>query len=322
MITENKYDIISVIISYNQEKFIGKTIESVLAQNLSYSHHIVIIDDASSDSTPQIINSFKENYPDQISVLLQNKNIGVSHIIGVFYEFVKNRSKYLTVIEGDDFWNYPLKLQKQLDFLEQNPNFAGCFHDALIQSSNQNEGTHLLAQIQTHEEYKTYSQFNRYLRDFHPWHLMQRNIIPTASLVFYNSSLQDFVERFKTVHLSLNWGFHLYIIRNSKFRYINETWSTYNDHPEGFSKKFEYNKFKLSNVKILKLLAKYKYYNWYNIDLNQAIVREYREILFNPATKNHSFGFLLKYILKYYFRLGLQFHLETFYSLAQFLKKK
>ncbi len=317
-----EFDIISVIISYNQEIFIQKTIESVLSQNLSYKHHIVIIDDASSDSSVEIIKSYKERYPQLISTLIQEKNIGIEKVISTFYSFVKNKSKYLTIIEGDDYWNNPLKLQKQIDFLEQNKDYAGCFHDAIINSTNQITGAPKLAKIQTHDEYKTYSQFNRYLSDFHPWHLMQRNIIPTASLVFYNSSLNDIIGKFSKINLSLNWGFHLYLIRKSKFKYFNETWSVYNDHPEGFSKKFEYNKFKISNVNILKLLYKFKFYAWYDIDLNQAIVKEYKQILFNPATKKQSFGFLLNYMFKYFFRSFFVLHLEIFYNFSQFIKKQ
>jgi glycosyltransferase involved in cell wall biosynthesis len=316
-----EFDIISVIISCNQEIFIQKTIESVLSQNLSYSHHIVIIDDASTDSSIDIIKSYKEKYPQLISTLIQEKNIGIEKVITEFYNFVKNRSKYLTIIEGDDYWNNTLKLQKQIDFLEQNKDYAGCFHDAIIKSTNQETGTPELAKTQSHEEHKTYSQFNRYLSDFYSWHLMQRNIIPTASLVFYNNSLNDIIGKFSKITLSLNWGFHLFLIRKSKFKYFNETWSVYNDHPEGFSKKFEYNKFKISNVNILKLLYKFKFYAWYDIDLNQAIVKEYKQIIFNPATKKQSFGFLLNYILKYVFRSFLVLHLEIIYSINQFFKR-
>lgn len=316
-----EFDIISVIISYNHEKFINKTIESVLDQNLSYKNHIVIIDDASTDATPEIIKSYRDKFPLKISTILKEKNIGVEKIISEFYNFVKNKSKYLTVIEGDDYWSNPLKLQKQIDFLEQNKDYAGCFHDASILSSNHEIGAPELAKTQTHSEYKTYSQFNRYVSDFCPWHLMARNIIPTASLVFYNNTLDDIIGKFSDINLSLNWGIHLYLIRNSKFRYFNEVWSVYNDHPEGFSKKFEYNKFKISNVNIIKRLYKYNFYSWHDIDLNLAIIKEYRQILFNPYTKKQSFGFLLLYFIKYFHRSFLLVHLEILHTLFQYLKK-
>lgn len=277
-------DIIICILSYNHGKFIAKAIESVLSQKHAFNSKFFIYDDASSDSTQSIIQDYKNKHPDEIEIILSPENQGINAAIIKMIELAGGKSKYLAILEGDDYWTYPEKLQKQIEFLENNPDYAACFHDAVIVSSCGESGSDETAGIQSHRESKTYSQFNRYRNDIYCWDLFQRLIIPTASLVFRNGDYSGFVKNFSRVNLSLNWAFQLYLIRNSRFRYFNETWSVYNDHPQGFSKKYEYNEFKLSNIEILKLLKKHKYYKRYDINLNKAITEEYRHILYNPAT--------------------------------------
>ena len=87
-----------------------------------------------------------------------------------------------------------------------------------------------------------------------PWALIERNIIPTASLIFRNTDIVGFLKKYSASEFSLSWALHLEIIKGSKFKYFNETWSVYNDHPRGISKKYDIVDFKLNNIKILESL--------------------------------------------------------------------
>ena len=111
------------IITYNQEKYISQAIESVLMQKTNFAWEIVIGEDCSQDITAQILSKYKDKYPNQITLILQEKNVGA---IRNAYEFSipACRGKYIAFLEGDDYWTDEFKLQKQVDFLESNPDYG------------------------------------------------------------------------------------------------------------------------------------------------------------------------------------------------------
>ena len=296
---------------YNHIQFIAKALDSILLQKTNFDFEIVIGDDFSTDNTSDILKTYKSKFPDKINLLLAVKNQGVCNNAAGIY---KNcRGKYIAILEGDDFWTDENKLQKQIDFLENNPDYAGCFHDAMVAGNFDPQKTYSFSSEQCYTEFRYYSQFNRFRTDFFPWDLLQRNIIPSASLVFRNNDLTDFFYQFRHVKLSLQWALHLYIIKGSKFRYFNETWSVYNDHPEGVTKNKNLSKFNQSNLMILKTLRKDSYYRYCRLDMNRAFLNEYREILYNTGSLNLSFLSFMKFHLLYRKYTIKLFFSESFY---------
>ncbi len=313
MIDEEKNIMVSVAIPvYNHALFVERAVESVLMQKTNFKFEIIIGDDFSTDGTREILIALKEKNPYKIQLLLADKNNGVHTNAVNIYNNCKG--KYIAMLEGDDYWTYEHKLQKQVDFLENNPDYNGCFHDAsIITTPAQNSNT--IALKQSYSEYKYYSQFNTYKKDFYPWDLLQRNLIANATLVFRNADFLPFFMNNKHLLLSLNWGIHLYVIRNSKFRYFNETWSVYNDHPEGVTKKTEAIAFHVSNIKILKKFKKDSFYNSIRLDIQRATLNELKQILYNNFTKNKKTVFFIKYFslfIAYTIRLFIS---ESFYFL-------
>ena len=111
-----------IIITYNHEKYISQTIESVLNQACNYNFEIIIGEDYSTDSTRKIIYDYSVKYPEIIKPFFPEKNIGA---IANEQNCLKiANGQYIAFLEGDDFWINPLKLQKQIDFLEANPDFG------------------------------------------------------------------------------------------------------------------------------------------------------------------------------------------------------
>lgn len=107
-----------IIITYNQEKYIKQTVESVLAQQCTFALEIIIGEDCSTDSTRQICIDLQSQYPTTIRLLLNETNKG---IVRNYVDTIKEaRGKYVADCAGDDFWIDPLKLQKQVDVLEKN----------------------------------------------------------------------------------------------------------------------------------------------------------------------------------------------------------
>lgn len=106
------------MMAYNHEKFISEAIEGVLMQKTNFDFEIVIGEDFSKDNTRQIILDYQQKYPGKFKLLLHKKNIGaVENQMAVFKACT---GKYIALCEGDDYWTDPLKLQKQVDFLEAN----------------------------------------------------------------------------------------------------------------------------------------------------------------------------------------------------------
>lgn len=120
------YPLVSVcIITYNQSSYITQTIEGVLMQQTKFPFEIIISDDCSTDGTREICKRYSKFNPDKVRLMLPSKNQGISRN---FYNTLFNAlGKYIAFCEGDDYWIDPYKLQKQVDYLELNPD-VGCVY--------------------------------------------------------------------------------------------------------------------------------------------------------------------------------------------------
>lgn len=114
------------MITYNHEKYISEAIKGVLMQKTNFSIEFIISEDCSTDNTRKIVVEYANKYPEKIRPILPEKNLGM---MKNFFETMQAASgKYIAICEGDDYWIDPLKLQKQVDFLEENPDCSICFH--------------------------------------------------------------------------------------------------------------------------------------------------------------------------------------------------
>jgi glycosyltransferase involved in cell wall biosynthesis len=112
---------ISIIMScYNHDKFVGEAINSVLNQSFK-DFEFLIIDDNSTDKTYDIVNSFNDP---RIKSFRNKKNFGM--VFNTNSLIKKSTGEYIAIINSDDSW-LPEKLQKQLDFLENNADYGACF---------------------------------------------------------------------------------------------------------------------------------------------------------------------------------------------------
>lgn len=116
--------IVSVfILTYNQEEFIAQTIESILMQKTNFIFQLVIGEDCSTDSTRSICEKYVSDYGCKIKLLPNTiKNIGL--IANYMRTIAACDGKYIAICDGDDYWIDDYKLQKQVDFLEKNPDYS------------------------------------------------------------------------------------------------------------------------------------------------------------------------------------------------------
>jgi glycosyltransferase involved in cell wall biosynthesis len=122
------------LITYNHVKYIEQAIESALMQKVDFPFALIIADDCSSDGTRDTLLRYKEKYPELITLILQEKNVGAGQNWLDLINYPA--SKYIAYFEGDDYWTHPDKLQKQVNFLEANPAYSTCFH--YTQALNEN----------------------------------------------------------------------------------------------------------------------------------------------------------------------------------------
>jgi glycosyltransferase involved in cell wall biosynthesis len=117
-------------ITYNQEKYIGQALDSMLMQQTNFDFEIVIGEDCSTDSTKSILISFQQKHPGKIILLPRPLNMGVrKNFLDVLQHCT---GEYIAICEGDDYWTDPLKLQKQVDFMDASPGYNLCFHNNQI----------------------------------------------------------------------------------------------------------------------------------------------------------------------------------------------
>lgn len=212
------------IITYNHEKYIAQAIESVLMQRTDFDFEIIVGEDDSTDGTREIVQRFKERYPERIRLLLNDRKdvIFINGRPTGRWNFINNlrhaRGKYVALLEGDDYWTSPDKLQKQADYLEANPDCAICFHSAWCEDDG---GRRLRMLFPRHRK-------PRYvLKD-----LLRENLIPNCSVVFRNGLFGEFPDWFYGVPMG-DLPLHVLNAQHGDLGYLDEAMAVYRIHGGG-----------------------------------------------------------------------------------------
>lgn len=118
-----KTPVVSVaIITYNQQQTIAQTIDSIICQKGNFNLEVVVGEDFSSDETRKICLEYKQKFPDQIKLVLQESNQG---LVKNFIDTIKAcKGDYIAVCAGDDYWIDDQKIIKQINFLNVHPDFG------------------------------------------------------------------------------------------------------------------------------------------------------------------------------------------------------
>lgn len=122
-----------LIVTYNQRPFIVQAIESALMQRTNFDYEIIIGEDCSTDGTREIVKVYADRYPNKIRALFHPHNLGPQGLgfagkNNFIQTYKASRGHYLAILEGDDYWTDPDKLQRQVDFMDGHPECAVCYH--------------------------------------------------------------------------------------------------------------------------------------------------------------------------------------------------
>ncbi|MFD3275250.1 glycosyltransferase family 2 protein [Aquirufa echingensis] len=118
------------VISYNHQNYVKTCLNSILEQKVDFAFEIILGEDCSKDQTAEIIKQYADQYPHLIKAYIRQKNVGAK--TNFLHCFLQCKGEYIVFIEADDYWTDPLKLQRQVDFLDQHPHASACFHNAQI----------------------------------------------------------------------------------------------------------------------------------------------------------------------------------------------
>lgn len=156
--------------TYNHEPYIRQCLDGFVMQKTNFRFEAVVHDDASTDGTTAIVKEYAKKYPDIIKPIFETENQFSKHD-GSLRRIMAARiyGKYVAYCEGDDYWIDPLKLQKQVDFLETHPDYSMCFHRAQIKNEIGKKRTLILC-----EEIED--------REYNPNELYEKWVVPTASI--------------------------------------------------------------------------------------------------------------------------------------------
>lgn len=221
------YPLVSIRTSaYNHSAYIRQCIEGVLSQKTSFPIEYIIGEDYSSDGTREIVFEYAQKYPNIIRVVTADYNVGMSANGRRCIE--KCRGKYMAICEGDDYWIDPYKLQKQVDFLESNPEYGMCYTKAKIYN-------------QKHKRFNGNcgSKFIDYDN------LLISNTIPTLTTLYRSSIYQKYNEIIQPNKKGWKTGDYpmwLWFGATSKIFFLDEETAVYRYLPESASHSIDVNK--------------------------------------------------------------------------------
>ena len=195
---------------YNHEPFIRQCLEGFLMQGCNFDYEIVLGEDCSTDNSREIIMEYANKFPEKFKLLLHDNNIGAAQNQRIVFE--NCTGKYIAMCEGDDYWTDPLKLQKQVDFLEANEDYVLSFHKVDILKTNGDIVDDFITKVP--ENYETIETLAR-----------SGNYIHTPSVVFSNI-IKEFPFEFEKSPIG-DYFLYMLLAQHGKLKYLEEKMATY-----------------------------------------------------------------------------------------------
>jgi glycosyltransferase involved in cell wall biosynthesis len=250
-----------LVMTYNHEKFIRQALESVAMQETSFEYEILISEDCSTDRTREIVSEFQKEHSDRVRLLLSEKNIHSNEI--VVRGIRAARGAYIALLDGDDYWTSPHKLQRQVDFLDSHPECSLCFHNARI--------FHEADGLEGHNWTPAGQKEISTLED-----LWMGNFIATCSTMFRKGLIGEIPEWYNDFFPITDWPLHILNAEHGRIGYIDEVMGVYRYHPGGLYSPFSESKKQQETLKFYRKMNRNLNYRYDKI-INIAISRYFFE---------------------------------------------
>lgn len=208
--------------AYNHEKYILQCLDGFVNQQTNFEFEVIVHDDASTDSTASIIREYERKYPNIIKPIYQTVNQYSQKHINMIKTFFlpKAKGKYIAICEGDDYWIDPLKLQKQVDFMEANPICTICSSGYLCKKGNKIVSLELKRSSSGGIWYLL-ADLNHY------WYCK------TLTVLFRKEYIQDYLLFVEKLQYSRDYHLVYYLLKQGKGYYFSEPFGVYNMHAGG-----------------------------------------------------------------------------------------
>lgn len=278
-------------ITFNHGKFIKECLDGILNQKVDFNFEVLINDDASTDETQDILKSYEKEYPDIIKPIFQKENQYQKGRRGFNekYNFPRAKGKYIAFCEGDDYWVDPLKLQKQVDFLEKNKDYN--LVTSYVTRYNQNKAS-----------YSEPQKMQAYSFDFKD--MVEKNHSPTCATLVRNLFGKDYV----TIK---GWGtdsqMWMRILGKEKKGYkMGEVTSVYRKHDGGVSTitHRSHSNYKDKKAYALRKIEKAKFWNAYFDNSAEEAVKKVKfkiyKYIVSLAKREKKYSDLFLYAFRYY----------------------
>ena len=287
---------------YNHEPFLYDCFEGFVMQKTDFPFVVIVHDDASTDNSAMIISEYAKNYPHifqpiyEIENQYSKKDGSLKYIMNNAID--KSGAKYVAICEGDDFWIDPLKLQKQVDFMEKNPDCGLCYTDYNVcnESGKNIEESHF-----NRENVKPILSFED--------HLFRQGFISPMTWLYRRNVYKGFCDQMLSNTLDGTYVLGLEFFLNSKVSFLPITTATYRLHVGGASHPRNDNLFFLYRRSVFNIQLYYanKYikiseitYLLKRIEMEEllplAIKIDNKEYIEECKSFSRKFGFPLAYI--------------------------
>lgn len=251
-----------LIICYNQENYIKQCITSIILQRIPFEYEVIIADDGSKDKTLSLIkDTFSGNIKNLI-ILDNSENHGISKNYQRGFAICKG--EYIAVIEGDDYWTDPERLNKHINFLDNHSECVMSMNRYIFFDENSNSFSH--------STWK-FSEDFRYVNTQDM--AMGNKLGNLSACVFRRSEINKIKPNLYDLNIA-DWMLGLVLSQNGFIAILKELMSVYRIHNKGEWSKIPIKK---RNERLIKSIDSYNQYLEYKYD---------KEFTFYKKTLNNS----------------------------------
>ena len=200
------------VLTYNQEAYIGKTLDSILEQDWKVPYEIVIGEDCSTDNTRKVLQTYKEKYSEVIKLIFRKKNVGSK--LNFIETLQACQGQYIALCEGDDYWTDKNKITEQLELFEKNTELSS-IHTKVEYVDAENNSLGFSNRVPS----------DQHVMDLH--YLAQQNTIHTCSFMLKKEVLSP--ELYNILMMTPVGDLPLFLISSTygKVGYINKSMAAY-----------------------------------------------------------------------------------------------
>lgn len=268
------------IISYNQQDYIAEAIEGALSQTVDVPYEIVISDDCSTDNTPQIIDEYAQK-DSRIRVLKRTKNVGMHQN---WYDAINTcNGEFISLCEGDDFWEDKNKLAQQLAVLQSDDQLTGCFTNADILDANKKLEKSSYVYLQ---------KFNLSANDLLSLHY---NPVPTCTIMFRKSSFKGFPTNYYQSPFA-DRILHTLLILQGNYFYLNKSTAVYRKHENGIWSGLQIEKQQANMLRSLEVIRQIVPSENQKLLVRKSILRQLDLMLYHHRSEQAFLKYLVTWL--------------------------